>query len=148
MSARHLPAHPLNRLGVALLVAALACWIGFHFLRFYGDMRGWGLWKEIWQALMRGSMPQWRGMIFISAFLTIALLVSAAPFITLLLRKSKPCRWLAIMASGAALLGLGSIILKDTLEGPALPVLLAAMTLNFIGLICLRAPRLEVGTES
>jgi hypothetical protein len=138
MSAQPLPAHPLNRLGLTLLIAALACWIGFHFLSIEGYMRGWELWKQIWEILTRGTLPAWQSMIAISAILMTAVLVTASPFVTFLLRTSRPCRWLAVIASGAALLGFGSLILKDTPSGLAIPFLLAAMVLNFIGLICLR----------
>jgi hypothetical protein len=147
MSVRPLPAHPLNRLGIALLIAALVCWIGFHLLPIHDYMRGWELWKRTWEIMTRGSLPPWQNMIAVSAFLTIAVLVTASPFVTILLRTSKPCRWLVIGASGAALLGLGSLIVDDSPSGPALPFLLAAMALNFVGLICLRAPRLDAGPD-
>jgi len=77
-------------------------------------------------------------MIAISAFLTIAILVTASPFITLLLRGSNLFRWLAIIASGTALLGLGSLILIDLPDGSAFVLLLATMILNFAGLMCIR----------
>ena len=82
-------------------------------------------------------------MIGISAFLTIAILVTASPSVILLLRASNPFRWLAIIASGVALLGLGGLILNDLPNGSALPLLLAAMALNFIGLMCIRPLRPE-----
>ena len=148
MSARPLSAHPLNRLGIALLFAALVCWIGFHLLPIDHYMRGWELWKIIWLVLTSGSPPDWITMIFISAFLTIAILVATSPFVTILLRSSKACRWLAIGVSGAALLSVGSIILIAHAHPRAYELLLAAMALNFVGLICLRAPRLETAPES
>lgn len=141
------PAHPLNRLGLVLLIAALICWIGFHFFPIDSNSRGWELWGAIWEMFTRGDQLQWDSMIGISAFVTIAILVTAAPFVTPLLRSSPPFRWLAITVSGAALLGLGSLILKDASKGPAAPLFLSAMALNFCGLICLRAPRLEMGRE-
>jgi hypothetical protein len=141
MSASPLPAHPLNRLGIALLIAALICWIGFHLLPIDSNSRGWELWTAIWELLTRGRRLQSQSMIGISAFLTIAILVTASPFVTLLLRASNPFRWLAIIASGAALLGLGGLILSDIPNGSALPLLLAAMALNFAGLMCIRPLR-------
>jgi hypothetical protein len=137
----------LNRLGIALLIASLACWVGFHLLPIDNYMRGWELWKRIWELMTRGSLPPWQSMIGISAFLTIAILVTTSPFLTFLLRTSRPCRWLAVVASGAALLGLGSLIVDDSPNGPAFWFLLAAMALNFAGLICLRAPHLDTGTD-
>ncbi|MCW1921597.1 hypothetical protein OKA05_03465 [Luteolibacter arcticus] len=148
MSARTSTAHSSNRLGVALLIAALVCWIGFHLLPIDDYMRGWELWKRIWEITTRGYRPGWQNLIAISAFLAIAILVTASPFVTLPLRTSKPCRWLAIVASGAALLGLGSLIVMDFPGGPASALLLAAMALNFVGLICLRSPRLESGPDA
>jgi hypothetical protein len=143
MSARLSPAHSSNRAGIGLLIAALACLIGFHLLPVHGVTRGWEIWKRIWELMTRGSLPPWQSMIAISAFLTIAVLATASPFVTLLLRTSKPCRWLAIGVSGASLLGLGSLIVEDSPNAPAFWFLLAAMALNFIGLICLRATHLE-----
>lgn len=101
------------------------------------------MWGAIWEMMTRGYKLQWQSMIGISAFLTIAILVIASPFVTLLLRSSNPFRWLAIVASGAALLGLGSLIVSDSPNGLALPLLLAAMALNFGGLICIRPLRPE-----
>ena len=147
MSAGPLTAHPLNRVGIAVLIAALVSLISFHLLPVYSDARGWEIWKRIWVLVTRGSLPPWKSMIAISAFLTIAILVTASPFMTSLIRTSKPCRWLAIVVSGAAFLGLGSLIVVDTPNAPAFWFLLAAMALNFVGLICLRSPRLETALD-
>ena len=148
MSARPLTAPPLNRLGIALLIAALVCWIGFHLLPMEDHTRGWETWQSIWMIMTRGSMPGWHSMVFISSFLTLSILVMASPFATSLLQASRLCRWLAIGGSGFALLCLGTIILDYGPLLPALTVLLASMTLNFAGLICLRAPHLETRPDA
>jgi len=138
MSTTPSPAHPLNRLGIILLISALICLIGFHLLPIDRNSQGWEFWPAIWDVLTRRGRIQWESMIAISAFLTIAILVTASPFITRLLRASNLFRWLAIVASGTALLGLGGLILIDLPDGPAFVFLLATMLLNFAGLICIR----------
>jgi hypothetical protein len=148
MSAHATPAHPSNRVAIALLIAALACWIGFHLLPIHEPTRGWETWQSIWVRMTRGPIPNWRGMVFISSFLTLAILVTASPFVTNLLRSSRLCHRLALGGSGFALLCLGWITVDYGPHRPALAFLLAAMVLNFSGLICLRAPRLEPGPDA
>jgi hypothetical protein len=148
MSTHATPTHPSNRVAVALLIAALACWIGFHFLPIDEPTRGWQTWQSIWVRMTSGPIPNWRGMVFISSFLTLAILVTASPFVTNLFRASRICRRLAIGGSGFALLCLGWITVDYGPYRPALSSLLATMALNFAGLICLRAPRSETGPEA
>ena len=148
MSARPWIAPPSNRFCIGLLIAAQVCFVAFHLLPIYTDARGWELVERFVVLLTSRPLPSGRFMIASSSFLMVAILVTVSPFVTSLLRASRPCHLLAVGASGAALLGFGSLILDDFPNYPALWVLLAAMILNFIGLICLPAPRLEPGPDA
>jgi hypothetical protein len=132
-------ARQVNRVALALLIAALVCWIAFHLLPMdRGGGRGWELWRQILRAPRRGSMFGWENLLSISGFLTLALLVPASPFLAPLLRSSAPCRWLAVLASGAALANFGGALAATHDSSFAFGCLVASIVLNFIGLVCIR----------
>jgi len=133
-TARH-----VNHVALALLVAALVCWIAFHLLPMERDGgRGWELWRQILRAPKIGSMFGWKKLLPISGFLTLGLLVPASPFVTTLLRSSTPCRWLAMLASGAAFFGFGGAVAASLDSSYSFFCLVASMFLNFFGLVCIR----------
>ncbi|MEK7950179.1 hypothetical protein [Luteolibacter soli] len=134
----------VNKVALILLIAALVCWVAFHFLTIGGGHdRGWEIWREIVQVFKRSRMPGWRQMIAISGFLMLSFLVSASPFAIPLLRSHRLFWWLAVLASGAALAGFGTFVAGSHNRGYALDCLLASMVLNFAGLLCIRRLRPE-----
>ncbi len=141
----------MNLTARTLLGAALATFIAFHFLVFYDlspfldPHRGWRLWEQVWASFVSPNFDDPWELIALSSFLAASLLTVASPFAFSLLANSRWMWWLAVIASGMALTGLGSMLVTYYFDpdefdrtGPGLFCLLATLVLNFLGLLFIR----------
>lgn len=140
-------ARRLNLVALAILFTALAAFLAFHALPFRAGSEevGWAVWVEVAEYL---SDPEWsdtRPLIGVTTLISAALLIVASPFLVPILRLSRLSWWVAVLSSGMIMTGLGGLIVithyideSSETSGPALPCLIAALTLNFLGLLFIR----------
>jgi hypothetical protein len=144
-------ARRMNLIALALLITALIAFVAFHFLivDVYKDplisdeleIVGWQVWPSAFEFLQHYDTSDMHAMVAISAFVTSALLIVASPFIVPFLRISRLSWWITVISSGAAMCGLGGVILMErsySIPGPGSHCLLASLALNFLGLLFIR----------
>jgi hypothetical protein len=137
----------MNLVALAVILTALAAFLAFHVSPFRagGEETGWVVWVEAANFL---SDPEWsetRSLIGFSTFISGALLIVASPFLVPFLRLSRLSWWVAVLSSGMIMTGQGGLIVvthyideSSETSGPALPCLIAALVLNFTGLLFIR----------
>jgi hypothetical protein len=139
-------ARRMNRIALALLVAALIAFAAFHLVPVgprLGSDDGWRVWPEVRHFLEAPNLEDLQTMIGISSFLTCVVLILTSPFLIPVLRSSRLAWWLATIVSGMVFAGLGVVVAihnlgPGTQPGPAVFCLLAALALNFLGLLFIR----------
>ena len=142
----------MNVVALALLLTALIVFVAFHFLIVEYDSdpsavgkneMGWEIWPSLFEFLKEADFSDLRGMIVAASFLCATLLVVLAPFLLPVLKRSRLAWWVVVIPAGIATCGFGGLVAMDLLDpshsfGPAVPCLLAAFPLNFIGLLFIR----------
>ena len=149
-------ARRMNLIALALLITALIAFTAFHFLPVMAETEfarigaapdeinaGWSIWQEIGNFFVAPRIDDSQAMIGISTFLTCVVLILACPFLVPLFRRSRLVWWIATIASGLVLTGLGGLLVitnlaPDDHPGPAIFSLLASLALNFLGLLFIR----------
>jgi hypothetical protein len=148
-------ARRMNLIALALLITALIACVAFHFLPTISgeeidrgeydpnDFKGWTIWEEIGNFAKSPNIGDFQEMIGVSTFLTGVLLILSSPFLIPVLRRSRLVWWIATIASGLVLTGLGGLLVISNLEpddqpGPAIYCLLVSLALNFLGLLFIR----------
>ncbi len=149
-------ARRMNLIALALLITALIAFGAFHFLPVMSETEfdrmgadpneinaGWSIWQEIGNFLEAPDIHDSSAMIGVSTFLTFVVLILACPFLIPLFRRSRLVWWVATIASGLVLTGLGGLLVITNLgpgdhPGPAIFSLLASLALNFLGLLFIR----------
>jgi len=135
-------------LSKVLLFAALIAFGAFHFLPQAGETgeRGWNVWGYFWELLLNpeGVDDALQGVI-LAAFLTTSVLIVASPFLGVVWLRSKLAWWICMVFSGIAAgsFWIGIVIYGTDDFGPGDWCLMAAPTLNFLGLLLAgtRVPR-------
>ena len=144
----------MNLIALAILVTALIAFAAFHFLvvQTYVDPglagqpeeRGWTIWLEVYEFFKDPDPDETQAMIGVASFLAATALVIACPLLVPVFNRSRWLWWIAIMASGVAMCGLGGILLFSpsdpgyAVPGPAIHCLVAVLVLNFAGLLFIR----------
>lgn len=149
-------ARRMNLIALALLITALIAFVAFHFLPLESDTEidrmgiephdveaGWLIWQEIASFFKAPDIDDVLDMIGVSSFLSCVVLIIASPFLISVLQRSHLVWWVATIASGLVLTGLGGLVVITELEpddrpGPAIYCLLASLALNFLGLLFIR----------
>lgn len=153
----------MNLIALALLITALIAYVAFHFLPvevyppdLYGvePERGYEIWEEVVEFAKDPSANDEQDMIALAGFLCAAFLITACPFLIPFLHRSRWMWWTVGLMSGATLCGLGGVLFLiffyegASIPGPAIYCLLAAMALNFIGLLFIRREKTPLEGES
>lgn len=144
----------MNLIALAILVTALIAFAAFHFLvvQTYVDPglagqpaeRGWTIWLEVYEFFKDPDPDETQAMIGVASFLAATVLVIACPLLVTVFNRSRWLWWIAVLASGVAMFGLGSILLFSlpdpsyAVPGPAIHCLVAVLVLNFTGLLFIR----------
>lgn len=141
----------MNLVALALLVTALISFVGFHLLEMVEyekyapdhSERGWEIWPAVLDFLKSPTFGDSEDMVSIAALLTGSVTILAGPFLIPVLSQSRLLWWVVALASGTSLCGLGVILTFGwdndyTRPGPGLLCLLAALLLNFTGLLFIR----------
>jgi hypothetical protein len=149
-------AHWMNLVALAVLSTSLLAYVAFHLLPIEASMdpeleeRGWELWKAVYEFIKEPDASYSREMIGVAGFLSSAFLIVACPFLVPVLNRSRWLWWVMVLASGAAMCGLGGIVLLALMDmeepGSGTCCLLAALVLNFLGLLFIRretAPEIQ-----
>ena len=140
-------------LSKAFMVAAIAAFVAFHFIRDpeQNNDAGWKVWKGLADLVQHPSgMVEPMGWVAIASFLTASLLIVASPFLGWVWIKSKMA-WLPTVIFGglsAASFSVAILFGRSSDEhriGWGLYLLMTAPVLNFIGLLFARigAPQLD-----
>ena len=144
----------MNVIALALLCTALIAFGAFHFLevQIYVDPGlagqsgelGWRIWLEVYEFLKSPDPDEFQPMIGIASLLASTVLVVACPFLVPVLSRSRWVWWIAVLASGSAMCGLGGVLLSTqndpgyAVPGPGIYCLLGVLVLNFTGLLFIR----------
>ena len=137
--------HPMNRLALGFFIAALVCFVVFHFASMEGNgKRGWTIWSEIYKVFSRGHwralMPSaWFG---IGSFLGMAFLVVTGPFLTPVICSNAVVRWLLRFISFAAFAGFSAFLVLRS-GRLVLFWLFASQALHLLACLCIRRPKPE-----
>ena len=140
-------ARRMNLIALALFIAALVSFVGFHllpgFLIVEDEMQpGWAIWTILPELV--AEMPgEPLMMIIFASFITSAFLVLACPFVAGVLRRSRIAWWTVTISSGAAFFGLGGILIYHLALDPSsstsgINCLAAGQMLQFLGLLFIR----------
>jgi hypothetical protein len=154
----------MNLVAFALLATALLAYVAFHLLPIeiytapgLSDLdpdRGYRVWGEVLEFAKNPSADQGQDMIALAGFVCSAFLIVTCPFLVPLLNRSRWMWWIVVLASGAALCGLGGVLISifyrdnHVIPGPGIPCLLAALVLNFLGLLFIRKETASRMSES
>ena len=140
-------------LSKAFMVAAIAAFAAFHFIRDpeQNNDAGWKVWKELGDLVQRPSrMDEPMGWVAVASFLTASLLIVASPFLGRVWLKSKMAWLPTVIFGGLSAASFSVAILYGRSEhegriGWGLSLLMTAPVLNFIGLLFARvgAPQLD-----
>ena len=140
-------------LSKAFMVAAIAAFVAFHFIRDpeQSNDAGWKVWKELGDLVLHPSgMDEPMGWVAIASFLTASLLIVVSPFLGAVWLKSKMAWLPTVIFGGLSAASLSVAILfgrlaEERLIGWGLYVLMTAPILNFIGLLFARSgtPQLD-----
>ncbi|WP_264513662.1 hypothetical protein [Luteolibacter rhizosphaerae] len=156
-------ARRMNLIALALLITALIAYIAFHFLPLevyppdlYGiePDRGYEVWGEVVEFAKDPSANDPQDMIALAGFLCAAFLIIVSPFLVPLLHRSRWMWWTVVLVSGATLCGLGGVLLLiffhdgEAIPGSGIHCLLAALALNFLGLLFIRREKSPLESES
>lgn len=133
-------------LSKAFMVAAIAAFAAFHFIRDpdNNDDAGWEAWQELWDLVRDPSqMDDPMGWVAVASFLTASLLIVVSPFLGRVWIKSRMAWLPTVIFGGLTAVGFSVAILigRSTHERPigwGLSLLMAAPALNFIGLLLAR----------
>jgi peptidoglycan/LPS O-acetylase OafA/YrhL len=144
----------MNLIALALLSTAVIAFGAFHFLKVqtYVDPGlmgqpeelGWSIWVEVYEFLKSPDPDEFQPMIGVASLLASTVLVIACPLLVPVLSRSRLAWWVAVLASGSAMCGLGGILLFGqgdpdySVPGPAIWCLLGVLVLNFTGLLFIR----------
>ena len=139
-------------LSKAFMVAAIAAFAAFHFIRNpeQNDDAGWTIWKELWELVQHPlRMDEPIGWIAVASFLTSSLLIVTSPFLGRVWLKSKMAWLPTVIFGGLSAVGFCVAILIGRSEhegrlGWGLYLLMAAPVLNFIGLLFARVGALKL----
>lgn len=137
----------------AFMVAAIAAFAAFHFIRDpeRNNDAGWKIWKELGDLVQHPwGMVEPMGWVAVASFLTASLLIVASPFLGRVWLNSK-IAWLPTVIFGglsAASFSVALLFGRSSDEhriGWGLYILMTAPVLNFIGLLFARvgAPKLD-----
>ncbi|WP_367873122.1 hypothetical protein [Luteolibacter sp. Populi] len=142
----------MNLVATAILITAAIAFVAFHLLKMvtYANPlhepsqveRGWTVWIGILFYLKHPDLDS-ESMIIVSALLAATVMILSAPFLLPILSRSRVSWWVAAMCSGVALAGIGFFLTfgwdnESSRPGPGLLCLLAALILNFTGLLFIR----------
>lgn len=133
-------------LSKAFMVAAIAAFAAFHFIRDseHNNDAGWMIWKELLDLFRNPSgMDGPMGWVAVASFLTASLLIVASPFLGGVWLKSRMAWLPTVIFGGISAVGFCVAILVGRLEnevriGWGLYLLMAAPVLNFIGVLFAR----------
>ena len=144
----------MNLIALAFLVTAVIAFAAFHFLLIdihvdpvltgQSEERGWTIWVEVYEFLKDPDPGESQAMIGVASFLASTALVIACPLLVPVFNRSHWLWWIAVLTSGAAMCGLGGVLLLShsdpsySVPGPAIYCLLAVLVLNFTGLLFIR----------
>jgi hypothetical protein len=141
----------MNLIALALLSTAVIAFVAFHFLKVQSyvdpglmgqpEELGWSIWPEVYEFLKNPDPGEFQPMIGIASLLASSVLVITCPFLVPVLSRSRLVWWIAVLASGSAMCGLGGVLLfgqGDAVPGPAIWCLLGVLVLNFTGLLFIR----------
>lgn len=136
----------MNLVALAVLSTSLLAYVAFHLLPIeaYTDPeledRGWELWGEVYEFIKDPDANYSQEMIGVAGFLCSAFLIVVCPFLVPVMSRSRWLWWVMVLASGTAMCGLGGIVLLAFIEEPGSGTycLLAALALNFLGLLFIR----------
>lgn len=144
----------MNLVATILLAMGLLAFAVFHFqpIIAYADPSwagkshkdGWETWPMLFEFLKGTDFSDTMSVIGASAFLCGSLSITASPFLTPVLKVSRPAWWAVTIASGLAAAGFVGMVLSDPPDpdfctyGPGVSCLLSAFALNFTGLLFVR----------
>lgn len=140
-------ARRLNLVALAILFTALAAFLAFHALPFqpWREAAGWEIWFDVADYLSDPDWSETRLLIGVTTLISATLLIVASPFLVPFFRLSRLSWWVAVLSSGMIMTGLGGLMVighyideSSETSGPALPCLIAALILNFTGLLFIR----------
>jgi len=141
-----------NLFSLVLLTAGLVSFAVFHFVPGTNTGAGWEIWVDLTEVLRRPELLKGpETSVIVASFLMISFLIVASPFLTGMLRKSRPCWWMA-----ATMSALATIAFTLVLAGPHGPstfrfgdwALCAAPLFNLLGLLMIRGSRAPSGMSS
>ncbi len=136
-------ARRMNRIALALLIIALIAFIAFHFLP-WQSQAGWKIWGSILGDLTRFRRIDGEGAIAMASLFATSVMLVAGPFLISVFQRSRLIWWLVTIVAGSALVGLSGVIAHafftgmDFRFGSGMGCLVAAQTLNFLGLFFIR----------
>ncbi|MEM1085738.1 MAG: hypothetical protein AAGI48_16640 [Verrucomicrobiota bacterium] len=128
-----------NIAGLILMLAAVGCFILFHFAQAHGLVRGWHLWTFLAQCLSEGTWKEDTYLLLgFSGFITLTITTLAAPLTITWLLHSTPTRWFLILATAMASGSMWYLFRDETYF--AMFLLALTPTLTLAGLLCLKSP--------
>jgi hypothetical protein len=148
MNARSCYRHPMNRLALGFFIAALVCFVVFHFVPFEPDGRGptfWEIWCDLAEMTVKGHLSDLDGPTLsgIAALVTSSFLVAVSSFLVFWLTRSSLLRWLLVSMSAMVLIGLIALIFVTKTTGRGRIWLVVMQALHLLGCLCIRRPQPE-----
>lgn len=137
----------MNLVALALFITALLALVGFHFVAWNlePDSEGWHIWPDIVETVRSRDFSEPIFNTGLLMFPSFAVLTLASPFLIGVIRKFRLAWWLLVLLSGGCLIALGAFafVASEPAEpadprGPGFYWLIAALVLNFLGMVFVR----------